>query len=130
MIGGACPHPQRIMYYLPEPPYFLVFVGLFMGISCGLAFEATLKQKVKTWLNTPDSSLRDLDLQLPFFGICVGVCVFLASGVEIFLGNPWFSYGLSLPITFFIAALVWRQLDSLLGQLKAGGSKAIDLDVF
>ncbi|MEB3175396.1 MAG: hypothetical protein VKN60_09495, partial [Cyanobacteriota bacterium] len=115
---------------LPEPPYFLVFVGLFMGISCGLAFEATLKQKVKTWLNTPDSTLQDLDLQLPFFGICVGVCVFLASGVEIFLGNPWFSYGLSLPITFFIAALVWRQLDSLLGQLKAGGSKAIDLDVF
>jgi len=118
------------MYYLPEPPYFLVFVGLFMGISCGLAFEATLKEKVKVWLRTPQSSLKDLDLQLPFVGICVGICVFLASGVEIFLGDAWLSYGLSVPITLFIAALVWRQLDSLLQQLKTGGSKAIDLDVF
>jgi hypothetical protein len=50
--------------------------------------------------------------------------------VEIFLGDAWLSYGLSVPITLFIAALVWRQLDSLLQQLKTGGSKAIDLDVF
>lgn len=118
------------MYYLPEPPYFLVFVGLFVGITCGLAFEATLKQKVSTWLKTPNSSLRDLDLQLPFLGICLGVCVFLSSGVEIFLGDRWLSYAISLPVTLFIAALVWRQLDSLLKQLKAGGSRAIDLDAF
>ncbi len=118
------------MYYLPEPPYFLVFVGLFTGITCGLAFEATLKQKIQVWLNTPNSSLKDLDLQLPFFGICVGICVFLSSGVEIFLGSRWVSYAISLPMTILIAALVWRQLDSLLKQLKAGGSKAIDLDVF
>ena len=118
------------MYYLPEPPYFLVFLGLFIGITCGLAFEATLKQKVKLWLKTPDSSLRDLELQLPFLGICVGVCVFLSSGVEIFLGSAFVSYAIAVPITFFIAALVWRQLDSLLNQLKVGGSKAIDLDVF
>jgi hypothetical protein len=118
------------MYYLPEPPYFLVFVGLFVGITCGLAFEATLKQKVSTWLKTPNSSLRDLDLQLPFLGICLGICVFLSSGVEIFLGDRWLSYGISLPVTLFIAALVWRQLDSLLKQLKAGGSRAIDLDAF
>ena len=118
------------MYYLPQPPYFLIAVGLFVGITCGAAFEATLKQKVKLWLNTPASTLDDLDLQLPFMGICVGVCVFLASGVQIFLGNGWISYAISLPITVFIAALVWRQLDSLLKQLKSGGSAAIDLDIF
>lgn len=118
------------MYYLPEPPYVLIAVGLFVGISCGAAFEATLKQKVKVWLKTPTSTLGDLDLQLPFFGICVGICVFLASGVQIFLGDGWISYAIAVPITIFIAALVWRQLDSLLKQLKTGGSAAIDLDVF
>lgn len=118
------------MYYLPEPPYFLVLVGLLVGVSCGLAFEATLKQKVKLWLKTPDSSLKDLDLQLPFLGICVGVCVFLASGVTIFLGSAWISYAIALPVTILIAGLVWRQLDILLQQLKTGGSKAIDLDTF
>ncbi len=118
------------MYYLPQPPYVLIAVGLFIGITCGLAFEATLKQKVKVWLKTPQSTLAELDLQLPFFGICVGICVFLASGVEVFLGSPWISYIIAVPITIFIAALVWRQLDSLLKQLKEGGSKAIDLDAF
>jgi hypothetical protein len=54
----------------------------------------------------------------------------LSSGLEIFLGSAWISYAIAVPITIFIAALVWRQLDSLLQQLKVGGSKAIDLDVF
>jgi hypothetical protein len=71
-----------------------------------------------------------LELQLPFLGICLGICIFLSSGLEIFLGSAWISYAIALPITIFIAALVWRQLDILLQQLKVGGSKAIDLDVF
>ncbi|MEY2985507.1 MAG: hypothetical protein RLZZ568_2124 [Cyanobacteriota bacterium] len=118
------------MYYLPQPPYVLIAVGLFVGIACGSAFEATLKQKVKVWINTPESTLGDLDLQLPFLGICVGVCVFLASGVEVFLGSAFISYAIAVPVTIFIAALVWRQLDSLLKQLKQGGSQSIDLDAF
>ena len=118
------------MYYLPQPPYVLIAVGLFGGITCGAAFEATLKQKVKVWMNTPNSTLGDLDLQLPFFGICAGICVFLGSGVEVFLGSAFISYAIAVPVTIFIAALVWRQLDSLLKQLKQGGSQAIDLDAF
>ena len=121
---------NKAMYYLPQPPYVLIAVGLFVGITCGLAFEATLKQKVKLWLNTPDSTLADLDLQLPFFGISTGICVFLGAGVQIFLGSAFVSFSISLPITLFIAILVWKQLDSLLKQLKTGGSRAIDLDAF
>ena len=118
------------MYYLPQPPYVLIAVGLFVGITCGSAFEATLKQKVKVWMNTPNSTLSDLDLQLPFLVICVGICVFLASGVEVFLVSAFISYAIAVPVTIFIAALVWRQLDSLLKQLKQGGSQAIDFDAF
>ena len=119
------------MYYLPQPPNFLIFAGLFIGLTCGLAFEATLKSQVKAMLNKPaDQMLKGSGLQLPFFGICVGICVFLSSGLEIFILNRWLSYGLSLPMTIFIAALVWIQLASVLKQLKEGGSKAIDLDAF
>ncbi|PSF39444.1 hypothetical protein C7H19_01255 [Aphanothece hegewaldii CCALA 016] len=121
------------MYYLPEPPYFLMFVGFFTGITCGVAFEATLKQIVNTWYKSsakPADLLDSSTLQLPFLGICVGICVFLASGVEIFLMNRWVSYAISLPMTIFIGALVWTQLGKLLEQLQKGGSKAIDLDAF
>lgn len=118
-------------YYLPEPPYFLLVVGLFTGITCGLAFEATLKSNVKSLLkNNQDQMLKGSGLQLPFLGICVGICVFLSAGLEIFLFDRWLSYAISLPITIFIAALVWIQLESVLKQLKTGGSKAIDLDAF
>jgi hypothetical protein len=119
------------MYYLPEPPYFLMFVGFFTGMTCGAAFEATLKQIVNTWYKSsakPADLLDSSTLLLPFLGICVGICVFLASGVEIFLMNRWVSYAIALPMTIFIGALVWTQLGKLLQQLQKGGSKAIDLD--
>jgi hypothetical protein len=119
------------MYYLPQPPYFLVIVGLFIGLTCGFAFEATLKSQIKEMLKRPAAQmLKGSGLQLPFLGICVGICVFLSAGLEIFLFDRWLSYALSLPMTIFIAALVWIQLDSVLKQLKSGGSKAIDLDAF
>ena len=119
------------MYYLPQPPYFLLIVGLFTGLTCGVAFEAKLKSQVKDWLKKPaDQILKNTGLELPFLGICVGICVFLSSGLEIFLLNPWLSYAISLPLTIFIAALVWIQLEKVLQQLKVGGSKAIDLDAF
>ncbi|MGK7941089.1 MAG: hypothetical protein AB4062_13250 [Crocosphaera sp.] len=119
------------MYYLPQPPYFLIAAGLFIGLTCGFAFEATLKSQIHVMLKKPmDQMLNGSGLQLPFFGICVGICVFLSAGLEIFIFDRWLSYALALPMTIFIAALVWIQLESLLKQLKEGGSKAIDLDAF
>jgi hypothetical protein len=121
-------------YYLPEPPYFLILVGLFAGITSGLAFEATLKQIVQEWSKTLANEKLDqaqgFKLKFPFLGMCLGVCVFLSSGLEVFLLNRWLAYAIALPMTIFIAALVWIQLGKLLQQLKVGGSKAIDLDAF
>jgi hypothetical protein len=119
------------MYYLPEPPYFLIIAGLFIGITCGSAFEASLKSKVREMLKKPaDEMLKGSGLQLPFLGICFGICVFLSAGLEVFLFDRWLSYAVSLPMTIFIGALVWTQLENVLKQLKFGGSKAIDLDAF
>ena len=123
------------MYYLPEPPLFLIFVGFVIGVTCGLAFEATLKDKVNLWRTqspqTKENQLSDISvLQIPFVGICVGICIFLASGLEVFIYNRVFSYALSLPLTLFIGGLVWTQLQKLILQLLQGGSKALDLDAY
>lgn len=122
------------MYNYPEPPYFLLFLGLFAGITCGLAFEATLRQKVQEWSKHRSTrtlaQMKGLQLLLPFLGIAVGITVFLAAGLEIFGFPTWLCYGISLPLTLVISSLVWLQLSKLLGQLERGGSKALDLDAF
>ena len=123
------------MYYFPDPPLFLIFVGFVVGVTCGLAFEATLKDKVNLWrtqpLQTKESQLSDMiALRIPFIGICVGICIFLASGLEVFIYSRVFSYALSLPLTLLIGGLVWTQLQKLIVQLLQGGSKALDLDSY
>ncbi|NEP14311.1 MAG: hypothetical protein F6K14_29775 [Symploca sp. SIO2C1] len=119
-------------YYLPEPPYFLIVIGLFVGITCGAAFEATLKQKVKEWSKNRSTrhlaQMQGFQLALPFLGMAVGICLFLDGGLEAFFLPSWLSYSLSISLTLLIGSLVWSQLSKLLVQLERGGSKALDLD--
>jgi hypothetical protein len=118
--------------YFPDPPYFLLFASLFVGLASGLAFEATLKQKVSEWSkNRSTRTLAQMQggaLTLPFLGMGIGICVFLACGLEVFTFPVWLAYSISLPLTIFTAALVWAQLSKVLMQLEKGGSKALDLD--
>ncbi|HEY9798278.1 MAG TPA: hypothetical protein V6D30_21780 [Leptolyngbyaceae cyanobacterium] len=122
------------MYNFPEPPYFLLVAGLFAGMTSGVAFEATLKQKVQEWSKHRSTrtlaQMKGFQLLVPFLGIAAGICVFLAAGLEIFGFPSWLSYFISLPLTVLIAFLVWSQLARLLAQLERGGSKALDLDAF
>ncbi|MGJ3246856.1 MAG: hypothetical protein ACFE0I_12370 [Elainellaceae cyanobacterium] len=113
-------------------PYFLLIAGLFAGISCGSAFSATLKESVKEWSITRTreslAAIRGIRLLIPFLGICGGVCVFLASGIQIFAFSAKISYAIALPLTVLTGGLVWYQLGQILRQLQQGGSKALDLD--
>lgn len=122
------------MYLIQDPPYFLLVAGMLAGLTSGLAFEATLKELVQEWARTRSSrmlaNLQGVQVQLPFLGICIGVCVFLGSGLEIFGFPTWLSYALSIPLTIFMGWLVWFQLGKLLVQLDKGGSRALDLDSF
>ncbi|HEY9874684.1 MAG TPA: hypothetical protein V6D12_14695 [Candidatus Obscuribacterales bacterium] len=122
------------MYYFPEPPYFLLVAGLFASMASGLAFQATLKQKVYEWSKNRSTrtlaEMRGSQLLLPFLGISGGVCVFLGAGLEVFGFPSWLSYIISVPLTIFISILVWSQLRQVLIQLERGGSKALDLDMF
>ena len=123
------------MYYLPEPPIGLLFFGFFIGITCGLAFDAALKQQVKQWQKEVKSG-KPTDLSqmskflLPFTGVCVGICLFLGAGLEIFIYDRGISFAFAGPLTFLTAGLVWSQLKKLITQLLEGGSQALDLDAF
>lgn len=122
------------MFLIQDPPYFLLVAGMLAGLTSGLAFEATLKELVQEWARTRSSrmlaNLQGVQTQLPFLGICIGVCVFLGSGLEIFGFPTWLSYSISVPLTIFMGLLVWFQLGKLLVQLDKGGSRALDLDSF
>ncbi len=121
-------------YYLPQPPYFLIIAGFFIYMTCGLAFKAILEQKVRKWMNQSSpqilNEMNNLEFKLPFFGICIGICIFLAAGLEVFSIDRLYSYGLSFITTFLVAALIWTQLGKMLIEFHKGGSKALDLDSF
>jgi len=120
------------MYGFWQPPFFVFAFGLFVSITCGLAFEGTLKQGLQQWNQDHSreslAKLQGPRLQLPYFGICTGVCLFLASGLGIFMIPPTYAYGVSVLLTIAIAGLVWLQLGKLLIQLERGGSQSLDLD--
>lgn len=121
------------MYYFPlDPPYFMLIAGLFMGITSGLAFQATLKEKIKGWAKNPQGDILDYvkgwGLQLPFIGITVGIGMFLTSGLAVFGFPNDLAYAIALPLTLLTTSLVWAQLNSLFVLLGKEGSKGMDLD--
>lgn len=118
----------------PQPPYVLILAGFLSAIAAGTAFGATLQQSTQAWAKNRDASslesIRGFSLALPYIGICVGVCVFLASGIQFFGFSAMPAYGLGAVLTAAMGWLVWRQLGVILTQLQQGGSKALDLDAF
>lgn len=122
------------MYYYYSAPYFLLVAGLLISLTSGAAFEATLKLAVHDWSKNKATktlaNLQGIQLFTPFLGICVGICLFLAAGLQIFGLPSTLAYGLALTLTAFIGILIWYQLGQVLKQLEKGGSKALDLDSF
>lgn len=119
-------------YYLPEPPYFLMIAGLFVALTSGAAFGATLQQVVQNWssdrVSSMSSQLPTFALVIPFLGISIGVCLFLSAGLAIFGFPGWISYAVAVPLTLFSGILVWRQLGSMLTLAEKEGFAAIDID--
>ncbi|NJM57454.1 MAG: hypothetical protein HC857_08485 [Synechococcales cyanobacterium RU_4_20] len=122
------------MYGYPTPHYAMLCFGLFVAITSGLAFQSTLKQLVKDWSRAKEKQsdlaqiLRGVTLRLPFLGMMIGICVFLASGVEFFGFGTLGAYGFSAAMTVLTAVLIWYQLSKILQLLQEGGSKALDLE--
>ncbi|AFY48083.1 hypothetical protein Nos7524_2238 [Nostoc sp. PCC 7524] len=122
------------MYYYPlQPPYFLLFVGLFIAITSGAALSGTLKSIVQKWQkNSTENSLSNSSfkqrLSVPFLGITGGICLFMASGLEIFGFPSLLALGVGLPLSILTCLLVWLQLDSMLTFAERQGMQSLDLD--
>ena len=122
------------MYYSPQPPFFVAVIGVLIAVACGSAFQNLLSQKLReSYLNIEDESsfkigTRDIVLTITYWGICLGIWVFLGGGFLVLGFGIIPSYGVSLLLTLFTGALVWDQINDVLSQLKQGGSKALELD--
>ncbi|MBD0266767.1 MAG: hypothetical protein ICV77_00600 [Cyanobacteria bacterium Co-bin8] len=118
----------------PQPPYVLLLAGLFVALTSGYAFSNTLQQSVKAWNENRSTrilaNLRGPQLQLPYLGICIGICMFLASGIQGFGFSGKVAYAMGAPMTVLIGLLIWSQLGKILLMLEQGGSRALDLDAF
>ena len=122
------------MYYSPQPPFFVAVIGVLIAVACGSAFQNLLSQKLReSYLNVEDESsfkigTKDIVLSITYWGICLGIWVFLGGGFLVLGFGIIPSYGVSLLLTLFTGALVWDQINDVLSQLKEGGSEALELD--
>ena len=123
------------MYYYPlQPPYFLLLVGFLTALTSGLALSGTLKVIVQQWpddkSNEKSTNTRSFYKQLlvPFIGITSGVCLFLASGLEIFGFPAELALGVGLPMSLLTCVFLWWQLGGLLDYVKSQGMQSLDLD--
>ncbi len=120
------------MYNSADPPLVLMFTGLFIGITSCTAFVVSLKQLLKAWSKNRSTlnlaNLQGVQVFFPFLGVGLGICIFLASCLEVFAFSGFIAYGFSLPLTVLMAGLVWYQLTRLFNQLEERGLRGIDLD--
>lgn len=121
------------MYYLPQPPFFIALLGVFIALACGSAFQNLMEQKLRESYQNPQvgtsfklDSPQDAVILGTYWGICLGIWVFLGGGLLILGFGIIPSYGVALLLTLFTGSLVWDQIKEVLLQIKEGGSKSLD----
>lgn len=125
------------MYYLPQPPFFVVLAGLFIAVTCGTVFQSAMEQKLRDSYQNPNGAnafklnlSQDSALTTGYVGVCLGVWVFLGGGLLVLGFGAIPSFGVALLIMLFTAGLVWDQINDVFNQLKEGGSESLSLDDF
>jgi amino acid transporter len=120
------------MYYLPQPPFLIALLGVFIAVTFGSAFQNLMSQKLRDSYKNPQNKnsfkLVDPVITATYCGICLGVWVFLGGGLFVLGFGIISSFGVALLLTLLTASLVWDQLGEVLLQLKEGGSQALDLE--
>ncbi|MEO0410175.1 MAG: hypothetical protein AAF289_22745 [Cyanobacteria bacterium P01_A01_bin.135] len=111
-------------------PYVLLAAGLLAGITSALAFGATVKQQLELWSRNREtmrlSEVRNLSMLVPLSAAGAGVCVFLASAVQIFSFSPKVAYSLAVPLSVLGVVALWIQFGQLLRQAETGGARSLD----
>ncbi|MDJ0533171.1 MAG: hypothetical protein QNJ70_11865 [Xenococcaceae cyanobacterium MO_207.B15] len=119
-------------YYIPQPPFFIPIVGLFVALIFGITFQSQMQQRIQSWLKDPKTKgaykLEGTDLTLSYQGICLGIWVFLGGGLQIFGFGVISSFGVALLLTIGSGAFLWQQFGEMLVEVQKNGAKALDLD--
>lgn len=118
-------------YYFSQPPFLVLIIGVAIALTCTTAFKTQVEQKIQMSKDSETSEpyrLEGTGILVSYWGICLGIWVFLAGGLLIFGFGVISSYGVSLLLTIFTGSIIWNQLDELLLEYQQGGSKALDLD--
>ncbi len=113
-----------------QGPFFLLFAGVFMGVTSGIAFAKTFKGLVGAWLQTEErdpEALLGSQLWVPYVGMALGACCFLGATLQVFTFSAKIAFLLSGTVTVGGAIAVWWQLGIILRQIQRGGVGAIDL---
>lgn len=122
------------MYYFPQPPVFLPFIGLIISLIFGVTFQKQLEQINQKWVkdsqNKDSYTLVDRNLQFSYVGICFGVWLFLGGGFRVLGFGVIGAYGAALPITIGTGAFMWQQFGEILAEIKTKGIKSLDLDSY
>jgi len=123
-----------LLEYAPmfQPPYVLAGIGLAMGILCGLTFAKLVQNKLDGWKQDRLAllPLGNLETNLPYTGIVVGITLFIGGSLQIF----GFASGAALLVAFVLsmatAGALWVQLERLMTQVENGTFSAVDFDNF
>lgn len=104
-----------------NPPYVVLFAGLLIALTSGIAFSATLQIQVDLWHKTRNSHSNvprweKLKLLIPFGGTIVGFCLFLGSSLEVFGMSPFSSWTISLLLSAILGTVVWLQIGKSIGK--------------
>ncbi len=105
---------------LSEPPYFLLAAGLFICLTSGLAFAASVRAEMGRWYKNPNvgSFSRWIRLQVafPFAGVLLGIGVGLAATLMTVGVSTVFAWIITLLVTPLAGGFLWSRIGKQMGR--------------
>lgn len=103
-----------------DPPYVLLAIGLFICLTSGLVFAASVRAEMGRWYKDPNagSASRWIRLQVafPFGGVVLGLGLGLAAVLMTIGISTVFAWTISLLVTPLVGGLIWSRIGKRMGQ--------------
>nr|YP_002049411.1 hypothetical protein PCC_0787 [Paulinella chromatophora]ACB43201.1 hypothetical protein PCC_0787 [Paulinella chromatophora] len=122
---------QQIIYY-NQPPYFLVFIGLIIGILSGITFVKQIEFRLYDWkLNGfPLLPLGTVQIILSYIGTMLGIILFIGGSLQVFGFTSGIAIISALSISLLTCGAIWVQIERLMVQVENGNFKVVEFDNF
>lgn len=104
-----------------DPPYFLLAAGLFICLTSGLAFAASVRAEMGRWYRDPNvgasfSRWVRLQVAFPYAGLMLGMGVGLAAALMTIGVSTVFAWIITLLVTPLIGGFIWSRIGRQMGQ--------------